>query len=405
MRIFHGWVIVAAAFFIAAVVFGALYSFGVFFKPLQDEFGWARTELSGLMSLQILAYGLCCVATGSLSDKYGPRRVVTSGVIIAGLGYLIASQATAPWQAYICLSVIVGMGTSTAYIPTTSTVTRWFIEKRGLAVGIIVSGIGVGQMIMPPIATHLILEYGWRTSYLILGILVWVIAIPCSLLLQRTPHDKGLLPYGAASCEDVHTTDMQERSLGAREAAKTAPFWLLFVIFTLFSISFRGLTVHIVNHATDLGIETVAAAFLLTLIGAANTIGRILGGGASDRLGTKRSFIVGFLLQSLTCFWLIYANSISMLYPATFLYGLGYGTVGALFVKSVAEQFGVGAVGAISGILGLSVTVGGMVGPPLAGYIFDATASYSIAFLIYSVTLIAATAFCLLLQDHRQLNS
>ena len=196
-KLFYGYIIVAAAFLITLIMCGTLFTFGVFFKPILTEFGWTRAMTSGAFSLCILLFGLLGIGTGRLTDRFGPRVVMSGCGFFLGLGYLLMSQVSAIWQLYLFYGVMVGIGVSGSFVPLVSTVARWFAERRGMMTGIAVSGIGIGTMIMPLVANWLISSYGWRTSYIVVGITVLVLIILVAQFLRRDPGQMGQLPYGA----------------------------------------------------------------------------------------------------------------------------------------------------------------------------------------------------------------
>jgi len=200
-RFFYGYAVVGAAFIVMLVAQGAFLSFGVFFKPVLTDFGWTRAMTSGAFSLCFLLNGLLGIGMGMLNDRRGPRLVVTTCGILLGAGYLLMSQIDTIWQLYLFYGVIVGIGISGAWVPLLSTVSRWFVKRRALMCGIVLSGVGIGVVIIPPLAAWLISIYSWRTSYIIVGIIVLVLVILAAQFLRRDPSQVGQLPYGAIEVE------------------------------------------------------------------------------------------------------------------------------------------------------------------------------------------------------------
>jgi len=379
-KLFYGYIIVAAAFLIMVAMWGAYYSFGVFFKPLLSEFGWTRAMTSGAFSLCIFLFGLLGIGMGRLTDRFGPRVVISGCGFFLGLGYLLMSQVSALWQLYLFYGVIIAIGLSGSFVPLVSTVARWFVERRGVMTGIAVSGIGAGTMIMPLVANWLISSYGWRTSYIVVGITVLVLIISTAQFLRRDPGQIGQLPYGADEVK-VESLNSGTRGFSFQEAIHTRQFWMLGVALLCFGASLQVIMVHIVSYAIDLGVSAASAAVILAIIGGLSTGGRVIMGSAGDRIGNKLALIISFILMSAALFWLLAARELWRLYLFAVIFGFGYGGIAALVSLIVAELFGLSSLGIILGVVAFSITIGEASGPVVAGHIFDITDSYNLAFL------------------------
>lgn len=378
---FYGYVIVAASFAIQWVCVGAMFTYGIFFKPLLNEFGWSRATISGASSITMLFVGLMGIVSGRLNDRFGPRVImVVSGLFLGG-GYLLMSLLQAPWQLYLFYGVIVGTGMASHDIVTLSTVARWFVRRRGMMTGIVKTGTGAGQLMVPLIATVLLAAYGWRTSYLLIGAAALILFVLISLLFRRNPQQMGLLPYGAESTMSV-PSDSAEQGLSLREVIRTRQFWLISLAY--FSVIYCLLTiiVHIVPHATDIGISPTRAAGVLSTIGGVSMVGRFTMGTASDRIGSKRVWIICFIILIASFLWLQITRELWMFYLFAVVYGFAHGGFFVLVSPMTAELFGTRAHGVIFGIIYFAGTFGGSLGPVLAGYIFDITQSYQTVFLV-----------------------
>ena len=382
-KFFYGYVIVVAAFFVMLVTSGTIYSYGVFVKPLIDEFGWSRAATSGVYSVALVVVGILFTITGRLNDKFGPRRLLTVCGLVLGLAYFLGSRVQAVWQLYLVYGGLIAIGQSGSLIPMLSTVARWFNRRRDLMTGIVVAGVGVGQIIMPPIATQLITVYGWRTCYIVIGIIVLVLLVAMAQLLKRDPSQVGQLPDGAAGVKQ-ETITIQATGMSRPEAIRTRQLWILFGMYICYGYMVQGIMVHLVPFATDLGISAAAAASILSVLGAITIIGRIGTGSLGDRVGHKKELIFVFSLAVIAFIWLQFAKELWMLYLFAVLFGFGYGALIALESPLVAELFGLKAHGALLGVIHLGATVGGATSPLLAGRIFDATGSYKIAFMVAS---------------------
>ena len=401
-RFFYGWVVVATAFCVALVAYGVQYSFGIFIEPLKADFGWSGTLVGGAASLFMFSRGALAILTGRFTDRYGPRIIVAIGGLFLGLGLILTSQISAAWQLYLFYGLMAGFGLSIAYAPLMATASRWFVSKRGLAIGIVAAGIGAGTAVIPPLARYLIATYeGWSKPYIILGLLAWVIIIPGALLLRRSPEEKGLLPLGKtesiAGAEENSNIAKKEDSLTSeragfslKDAAHTRAFWLLLAIIIFWSTCVQMAMMYIYPHATDLSIPGVVAANFLSVIGISSIIGRLVMGAVSDRLGGKRTLVICLILQALAMFWLLRATDIWMLYLFAAAFGFAYGGCVPLLPVIAGEIFELKSIGAIVGVQMLGVAIGGAIGPLLGGYVFDVTASYYFAFMVSGMCTIIA---------------
>jgi MFS transporter, OFA family, oxalate/formate antiporter len=400
-RLFYGWVVVATAFCVALVAYGVQYTFGIFIEPLTEDFGWSVALVSGAASLFMFSRGALAILTGRATDKYGPRIIVASGGFFLGLGLILTSQISAAWQLYLFYGLMAGFGLSVAFAPLVATASRWFVSKRGLAIGIVVAGIGAGTAVMSPLVRYLVVTYGWSWTYIILGLLAWVIIIPGALLLRRSPEEKGLLPLGKAeaipSDEENSNIAKKEDSLASeragfslKDAVHTRAFWLLLAIIIFWSTCVQMTMMHIYHHATDLGIPGVVAANFLAVIGIFSIIGRPVMGAVSDRLGGKRTLVICLVLQALAMFWLLRATDIWMLYLFAAVFGFAYGGCVPQLPVIAGEIFELKSIGAIVGVQMLGVAIGGAIGPLLGGYVFDVTGSYYFAFTVSGMCTIIA---------------
>ena len=362
------------------VLWGIYDAFGIFFKPVLIEFGWTRAATSGAFSLSMILLGLLGILTGGLNDRFGPRLVMTIVGFLVGVGYLLMSQVSALWQFYLFYGVIIGIGMGGGVTPLLSTIARWFIKRRGTMTGIAMAGAGLGLLIASPVANWLISIYDWRMSYLMLGSIVFVVVVVAAQFLKRDPSTLGQRPYGENEV-DRQGYKLETKSFTLREALGMKQFWLICGIF--FSTGFCRISflVHIVPHVTDLGISAATAANILAMCGGMTIIGRVLLGSFADRIGTRESYIIGFILLSAALLWLAFSTDVWMLYLFAAVFGLSSGTVG-LGSPLIAGLFGLRSHGLIYGVTGLCVTIGGTLGPFVTGYIFDVSGSYYSAFLV-----------------------
>ncbi len=379
-RFFYGYIIVGITFLILLVVCGTYYTYGVFFKPILNEFGWSRAVTSGAYSLSFLLFGLLGIFMGRLNDRFGSRIVAVICGFFMGLGYLLMSLVSNVWQIYLFFGVVVAIGFSAAYVPLLSTLARWFVRKTSLMTGIAMSGIGVGAIIMPPIAGWLISKYGWRTSYIIMGIIVLVLIIVAAQFLRRPVQVGELLPGDNEAI--AAEASLEAGGLHFREAVRTKQFWMLCGIFAPMALCIQAVIVHIVPYATDLGISAVTAASILSIIGGLSIVGRIGMGTVGDRAGNKRALTIGFIVMLFAFIWLLAVRGEWALFLFAVVFGFAYGGLIILESPIVAELFGLRAHGAILGAIHFGTSIGGATGPLAAGGIFDTTGNYHIAFVV-----------------------
>jgi len=386
--LFYGYVIVAACAAVQAIGVGTYVTFGVFFKPLLAEFDWSRATLSGAHSLTFLIGGMVGIFVGRMNDKLGPRALMSVGAVFCGIGFMLMSTIDAVWQLYLYYSILFGIGFSAVDVIALSTTARWFVRRRGVMTGIVKMGTGSGQFIMPLLASGFISGYGWRTAYLIMGAMAMALLLVVAQLLRRDPGHMGLLPDGGGRSKTVGTDPFQ---VGAsfQEAVRNRRFWTIFFAFLSGVFSLMIIMLHIVPHATDIGIPATAAAGILSTIGGVSMVGRFVVGNAIDRIGNRTSMIVCFVLLIAVLLWLQTADELWMLYLFAAAYGFVHGGFFTVVSPIVAEYFGLRSHGLLFGTVVFAGTVGGFVGPVLAGRIFDVTASYRLAFW---VCVVAASA-------------
>jgi len=386
--IFYGYFIVGLSFIILMMMWGSYYSFGVFFKPLLAEFGWTRAMVSGATSLAMLISGLIAVAMGSLTDRFGPRLVLTVCGLSLGIGYFLMSKVTAAWQLYLFYGIIIGIGMGGAFIPLVSTVARWFVKKRGAMTGIIVAGVGIGAMFAPPVAVRLISIFGWRISYMIMGCVVLVVIVIATQFIKRDPSLMGLTALGEnkqiSEKEMVGEPIIKANDLTLREAVYTGKFWAFTAMFFCFGFCVLTIMVHIVPYALELGFSPAESANMLATIGGVSILGKILLGLTSDSIGNRNIILISFILLSLAMLWLLTAKVIWMLFLFSALFGFAYGGTVAVNSPLVADLFGLNSHGLIFGVAGVGFNLGGAAGPLLTGHIFDITGNYQSAFQVCS---------------------
>src|SRR6266566_4382392 len=341
-RVFYGWIVVAASATIVCVALGCLFALGVFLAPIERAMGWSRGAISTVALLNWIAMGLGSFFWGALSDRIGGRGVAVGGGFLLGLGLVLASQAQALWQFSLSFGFLVGFAAGAFYAPLTATTTRWFTARRGLAVALVSAGIGLGILIVAPLARALTSAWDWRVAMLVLGDLAWLVIVPVALLLREPA-------TGAVASDDAEPG--AQRDYTTREVLAAPQFWAIALTHFACCAAHSGPIFHMVTHATDQGVAAMAAATVF---------------GVSD-LG---SFVALALV-----------------------FGTAYGGVMPLYALVTREYFGEKVMGSAYGAVFLISTLGMGVGSFAGGWIFDHLGSY--AWLYLSSTAIGTMAVVL----------
>ena len=383
-RFSYGYAIVLVSFFILMISWGSIYSFGVFFKPVLTEFGWSRAATSGAQSLNLVLNGGFGILAGRLSDRFGTRPVLTACGLLLGLGYLLMSTVGSIWQIYFFYGVLVGIGMSGTFVPLMSTTARWFISRRGLTSGIVASGIGVGIIMMPIIANLLIATFSWRTSYLILGSIAVVLISMLAQFLRPAPSQSSPTA-GLDNPMPSGRPNIQVQGHSFAEASHTPQFWIIIAMSFFFVFGQQTVTVHIVAHATDIGISAIVATTILSVIGIVSIGGKVVMGIMGDRIGNRSVMIIVFVLISLGFLWLVFAGELWRLYLFAAIFGLSYGGFATVQSPLVADCFGLKAHGVLFGVISFATSSGGAVGSLVAGRIFDISGNYQWAFILCAI--------------------
>ncbi len=394
---YYGYVIVLACFIIQGVGVGSYIAFGVFLKPLATEFDSSRAAVSLASSMAFVLMGFLGMLVGHLNDRFGPRIIMAVTGVLYGAGYILFACIDSAWQLYLVYGLVVGIGlSSTDVIPLTTTA-RWFIWRRGMMTGLVKVGTGAGQLIVPLLAGIFITNYGWRYAAVFVGLLVLVFVTGAGQLLRRDPAQMGLSPEGGGPSSPGRPPVM-ESGLSLQEALRSGSFWMVCTMTLLVVFCLLIIMVHIVAHASDMGIGPIKAAGVLSTVGGVSMVGRMATGMAIDRIGNKTSMILCFILLVASFFWLQVAGEMWMLYVFAVAYGLAHGGFFTVISPIVAELFGIRSHGSLFGIVAFSGTVGGAVGPVLAGHIFDMTGSYRLVFLLLTGVSLVALGITLLLK-------
>ncbi len=375
-RVFYGWVVLAASVAIIAVGTGTIFSLAVFLRPLEEEFGWTRSLISGVAFVNWVIFGVGSLVAGILSDRIGARRVVGAGSGLLGAALLVSSQIRSAGQLYVAFGILGALGASAFYVPLSATATRWFAARRGLAMGIISSGMGLGIFVVPPSARALITAFGWRVTFAVFGGLTWVVGSVALRYLADQPEDRGLRSYGAAPASSGARRAPPGEDMTAADVLRHPAFWGVALVHFGCCAAHSGPIFHMVAHAMDLGVTKMAAASMLGLSGATSIIGRLSSGVLADRLGAKPALLGMLALQAATLSTYLYADGAVSLFAVALVFGVAYGGAMPLYALVAREFFGERVVGMTFGGIFFISCIGMGLGAYGGGFLFDHLGTY-----------------------------
>lgn len=402
-RLHYAWIVLATTTLVLLTSGGVRAAIGVFVKPLEAEFGWSRTLLSFAVAMSIALYGLTGPFVGRLADKFGPRWVLTGGVVLVGIGTLAGAGVTQFWQFFLAVGIIAAVGSSATAAPVAATVaTRWFEKHRGLVLGINGAGMAAGQLVVLPLAMALVAYTSWRGAFFLLGAGLVVLVAPIAAIFMRNdPSERGLLAYGATEPQRAMTAAQEavERT-PVSEAVRTWPFLLLCGSFWVCGYSTFGVILaHFIPYATDHGFHTTEAAGALGVMGAMNIVGTIGSGWLCDRLGPKIPLALYYLFRGVSLFCLPFVDSVTGLYAFAALFGLNFISTVPATTTLTARIYGRYSVGELSGWIFASHQLGGAIGSIASGWLFDKTGDYTMAFYAAGAWAVIATVMVLFIRD------
>jgi len=379
-RLHYGWVMVFSAMAIFAVNSQPFYSFGIFLRTMTGELKWERGAMSLALSITMLVSNPLSILTGRLSDKYGPRVLVTASGVAYGAAYLLMSQIHTLWQLYLIWGILISAGGALCSVPLTSTIPRWFAKRRSMALGLTYAGMTFGGIVGPFLTQWIINRYDWRWAYAVFAGMTLIVYLPLAQLLKKSPHDSGLKPYGET--EEGTATMEAAQGFSYRQALRSRWFWLFGGILVCQFFIGQTLVSHIAPHVIDLGFSATTGASLLSIYAATSLIGTNLSGILIERIGLRRMVLASFILIVLMLVWLLFSRAEWMFYAFAVIYGTLFGLLIPLQTVAPSEFFGLKSLGSISATMMFIGAIGGAIGSPLAGAIYDSRGNYQLAFLI-----------------------
>ncbi|MFH1169933.1 MAG: MFS transporter [Chloroflexota bacterium] len=389
--LYYGYWIMLAGFLGIAIQSGAgFYAFSLFIRPLQAEFGWSRGGISLAFTIWFLLMGLASPFIGRLIDRHGVKKIMFTGALVTGVGFVSLSLIQALWHFYLSYALLgVGMA-ALGQVPASTMVSNWFKKRRGMSIGIMSTGLGVGGFALAPlVGGYLIPGFGWRVAYLSLAVIAWVVVIPVALFVARTrPEDMGLRPIGweTAEASPAAAQPADSGGLTLRMSLATPAFWLIMAVFFLSQVSQVGATQSQVPYLQDIGFPLALAATALGAVGLFSGFGKVIFGWLCDLIPPKRALAIGLSLQLTSVVALLAVTPESSMAPVwvyAVTMGLGMGSWLPTMSMLTSSNFGLAYYGAIFGVITLAQSTGSAIGPLMAGYMYDAMQTYHWAFVIF----------------------
>lgn len=397
------WVVVGISFINVALAYGLNFSFSIFFVAILEEFRWNRASIAGAFSLSSLIIGAGSWLGGKLVDRFGPRKILIGGSILLSLSTVASGWIQEVWHLYLTFGILAAIGTcSLGWVPNSVILSNWFVRNRGTMVGIAFSGDGIGILIFGLVTQYLISGFGWRTAYMLLGLMVLIILVPLNCVQRNWPSEKeGQSKYDRSN-RSIKINDQNKKTYSERDergdwtlasSMKTLPFWSLFFSFFLIPLGIFPVMIHQVAYIIDQGYSKLMAASIFGIIGLLSSGGRLLFGALSDRMGRDKAVTWSFICSIMGILVLLFLplfKTMFWLYLYAILFGISFGARSPIIAAMMADLYQGKHFGSIYGFIMIGNGIGGALGPWLGGYLYDLTGSYRISFLICIPVLVLA---------------
>ncbi len=398
-RLFYGWVVVAVTGLTLLVSAGIRAAPGVMLLPLRGEMGWSTGEISFAVSLGLVLFGLAGPLTGSLMDRFGPRRMIMLGLLLIVLSTVASALMTERWQLNLFWGALSGVGTGMASSVLGATVaSRWFVARRGLVMGIFGAATSAGQLVFVPLLMGLVVVLGWRTSTAILAGVALLLLPVVFALMRNDPADVGERPYGAPDAPPAAAAERRAEGGVMRIALRRPEFWLLAGTFFICGATSNGLIgTHLIPYAVDCGIPQVAAAGMLALMGAMNFVGTVASGWLTDRYDPRKLLCCYYGFRGLSLLMLPFVRDQAGLALFAVLFGLDYIATVPPTTALVADTFGRKNVGTVFGWVFCAHQIGAALTAWLGGVARDLLGGYGLAFLVAGALAVMAGLLALII--------
>jgi MFS family permease len=393
-KIFYGWRIVAACFILLFCFGGAgFYSFSIFIKPFEAYFGWARSQVALAGSIFLLMNGAAQPLFGRLCQKIGPKKVIIMGCLTSGVSFFLVTLVKSLWAFYLVYAILSLTLSAITFVPVSSLLSVWFERRRGTAIGIAYIGISAGGMVMSPLIGAIIGRFGWQYTFIMLGILMWILALPVALfVIKDNPAAMGLSPDGDDSFVPSHVDspkpDGSHKSITGegwplRQALRSGQYWWIVTAFCLVSVGYMGVLQHQVPLISEKGIPYTFATFALGMISAMGGLGKFGLGRLTESMPFKWVMVICFSLQIIGLILLLNLHNMATLSLYAIFFGFGMGGVIVLQPLAISKYFGLASFGLLLGVCQLFHSIGASMGSFLSGLLYDHFGNYQQALMVY----------------------
>ena len=396
-RFSYGWVIVAACTLLIAVTYGLMYSYSVFFQPLAEHFGWDRATLSGIYAISFVVRGAVSVGVGWLADRYGAAKIMAFCGFMLGLGLVLSSQVKELWQFYLTYGLVEPIGLSGTFGIGTAMVSRWFTKNRGLALGIVSTGSGLGTLFIVPAAERLIAAVGWSRTFFVCGVAAGAVMIATSFLLRQAPRQEKPDENSVYTAGPGGNIPAAAGEAKLKQAITDSRMILFMGAVLLFFGGIQIIMVHLVSYATDAGISPLVAATFIGVIGAVSIVGRLLTGVGADKTGIYPTLIFTRIFLITAFVVLLFTRPVWSFYLFAVIFGFPYGGEIPQIPLFVGKYWGTKSMATLVGLNTFVITVGGAIGSWGAGKIYDTTHSYHWAFIAGGIAALVSLLLILVL--------
>jgi MFS family permease len=410
--LFYGWYIVSAAFVILFFNSGARYAFGVMFKPIIAEFGWSRAAVSSVFSVNMVIFAIALLIVGKLYDRYGPKWVIIISTLFLSAGLVLTSFMRSFAEFFFSYGILAAFGIAGTAVPLMATLTsKWFDKWRGFAISSALSGNSIGQFALVPLLSLVALDFGWRTSYLYIGIAMLVVNVFLVLfVIKGDPEHLGLKPFGHVDREKGSETAKSQapsmplsRDMGLKEAMGTSSFWIFALVMFICGGGDYVAATHLIPMATDYGIPPMTAGWMLSLYGVMSLAGILIAGPAADVIGNKIIIIITFVMRIFLFAMLLKYKSVASLYVFAAAFGFTHLITAPLTPMLIGKLYGVMHLGVLTGFINTAHFLGAAFWPYVAGYIFDKMGNYRLAFALLAIMAFVAAVSMLFIKERRHL--
>jgi len=386
--------IVGASFLILFFYTGAQYAFGVMFKPVIREFGWSRSAVSLVFLVNMVVFAIALTIVGRLYDRFGPKWIIIISTLFLSAGFVLTSFIQSLGQFFFSYGILAALGLAGTGVPLISTlVSKWFDRGRGLAISLSLAGSSVGAFVLVRLLSLFSVSYGWRTSYLFLGLVMLLVnSLLAIFVIKGDPHHLGMAEETVHSDGDGHGVK-STAGLGLRQAMATRSFWLFLATMFVCGSGDYLATSHFINFATDIGVSPMTAGAMMSWYGLLSLAGMLVAGPAADRIGSKMPIVLTFVLRFLLYIFIVQYKNVPSLYAFALLFGFTHLITAPLTPMLMGRLYGFRQIGLLTGVVNTIHFLGGGLFTYASGVIFDRTGSYQTAFIV-SAALAATAALC-----------